>query len=38
MKNDVRGVLEILETCIRNSFAGVESPRFVLTATVADRH
>ncbi|KAI9447844.1 patatin-domain-containing protein [Lactarius indigo] len=25
--NDVRGVLEILETCIRNSFAGVESPR-----------
>lgn len=26
-KNDVRGVLEILESCIRNSFAGVESPR-----------
>ncbi|KAH9049590.1 patatin-domain-containing protein [Lactarius hengduanensis] len=25
--NDVRGVLEILETCIRDSFAGVESPR-----------
>jgi hypothetical protein len=26
-KNDVRSVLDILETCIRNSFAGVESPR-----------
>ncbi|KAF8265118.1 hypothetical protein EI94DRAFT_1736630 [Lactarius quietus] len=33
-KNDVHGVLEILESCIRNSFAGVESPRFVLTATM----
>jgi len=26
-KNDARGVLGILETCIRNNFAGVESPR-----------
>lgn len=26
-KNDARGVLGILGTCIRNNFAGVESPR-----------
>ncbi|KAF8505953.1 patatin-domain-containing protein [Russula emetica] len=26
-KNDARGVLGILETCIRNNFGGVESPR-----------
>lgn len=26
-RNDVRGVLGILETCIRSNFAGVESPR-----------
>lgn len=29
-KNDARGVLGILETCIRNNFAGVESPRFAV--------
>lgn len=26
-KNDVRGVLGVLETCIRTNFAAVESPR-----------
>jgi hypothetical protein len=26
-RNDVRGVLGVLETCIRSDFAGVESPR-----------
>ncbi|KAG9317687.1 hypothetical protein JVU11DRAFT_1899 [Chiua virens] len=26
-KNDVRGVLGVLETCIRSNFGGVESPR-----------
>ncbi|KAF8558748.1 patatin-domain-containing protein [Imleria badia] len=26
-RNDVRGVLGVLETCIRSNFAGVESPR-----------
>ncbi|KAH9076980.1 patatin-domain-containing protein [Lactarius deliciosus] len=33
VNNDVRGVLEILETCIRDSFAGVESPRFTYYGT-----
>lgn len=28
-KNDVRGVLGVLETCIRTNFAGVESARYV---------
>lgn len=26
-RNDARGVLGVLETCIRSNFAGVESPR-----------
>lgn len=26
-KKDVRGLLGVLETCIRNNFAGVESTR-----------
>jgi Domain of unknown function (DUF3336) len=26
-KNDARGVLGVLETCVRTNFAGVESPR-----------
>jgi hypothetical protein len=28
-KKDVRGVLGVLETCIRTNFVGVESPRWV---------
>ena len=27
-KNDARGVLGVLETCVRTNFAGVESPRY----------
>ena len=29
-KNDVRGCLGVLETCMRSNFAAVESPRFAL--------
>lgn len=30
-KDDIRGVLGVLETCIRTNFAGVESARYVET-------
>ncbi|KIM90832.1 hypothetical protein PILCRDRAFT_764281, partial [Piloderma croceum F 1598] len=32
-KNDVRGVLGVLETCIRTNFAGVESSRYTFLGT-----
>lgn len=28
-KNDIRGLLGVLETCLRTNFAGVESARYV---------
>ena len=38
-RDDVRGVLGVLETCIRNNFAGVESARYdsIYAASLGDR-
>ena len=32
VKNDARGVLGVMETCLRTNFAGVESPRCVMSS------
>ena len=37
-KNDIRGVLGVLETCIRTNFAGIESPRYVCFDLTAIEH
>ena len=37
-KNDVRGLLGVLEMCVRHNFGGVESARYVTFITSETEH